>query len=87
MPTNPEATAHDEINASLKAHPEAIQILIAATQRRIDALPQEARHGAVLFLVSSLVGMYAADPRRAVTELNAHALDAVHHALMAHSPI
>lgn len=75
------SNAHDEINASLKANPEAIQILVAATQRRIDALPQEARHGAVLFLVTSLVSMYATDPRRAVTELNAHALDAVHHAI------
>lgn len=74
-------TAHDDIAAALETHQQAVQAMVAATQQRLDQLPREARTGAVLFLISSLVGMYGEDPRRAIAELNAHALDAVHHAM------
>lgn len=58
-------TAHEDVEAALETHQEAVQALVAATHRRLDALPREARAGAVLFLLSSLVVSYADDPRRA----------------------
>lgn len=75
------SNAHEEITAALEAQPAAVQMLVNVTHRLCEAMPADARKGAVLFLTSSLVALYANHPQRAVTELNAHALDAVHHAL------